>query len=90
MTDPNTPVVVNESPVPGALATLLRQGILLLCGIAATKGWFSLGPTAVDQYIMPGVIAVATLAYGQIKTWALHSKLAFLAKLLPDSTAQTK
>lgn len=86
----NAPVVVNASPLPGALAALLRQVILLLCGIAATKGWFSIGDSAVDQFIMPAVIAGATLLYGQFKTWVLHSKLAMLADLLPDYKAVAK
>lgn len=91
MTDiPETPVVVNESPLPGALAALLRQGVLALCGIAAAKGWFSIGDSAVDQFILPAVVAAATIIYGQAKTWVLHSKLAFLANLLPDSKAVTK
>lgn len=89
MTD-TTPVVVNASPLPGALATLLRQGILALCGIAAAKGWFSLGESAVDQYVIPVVVGAATLLYGQVKTWLLHSKLAWMADLLPDSAAVTK
>lgn len=85
--DTKAPIAVNPTPLPGALATLVRQGLLALSALAAAKGWFSLGDNLVEQYILPVALFVATFAYGQVKTWVLHSKLAKLAAMLPDSIA---
>lgn len=89
MTELNTqtPIAVNPTPLPGALATLVRQGLLALSALAAAKGWFSLGDNLVEQYIVPVGLFAATFAYGQVKTWVLHSRLAKLAALAPDSVA---
>jgi hypothetical protein len=83
----DAPIAVNPTPLPGAIATLVRQGLLGLAGLAAAKGWFSLGDNLVEQYIVPVGLFVATFAYGQVKTWVLHSKLAKLTGFLPDSVA---
>ena len=84
MADPTPPVIVDATPLPASLASLVRQLILLACGWAVAQGWF--GQNVTDQLIPIG-IAIATVAYGQVKTWLTHSKLAYLANLVPDSQA---
>lgn len=87
---PKDTIKVSESPIPAALAALVRQAVLALCGIAATKGWFSLGDSTVEQYVVPVAIGGVTLLYGQFKTWLIHSKLAYLVPFVDDSIARFK
>jgi uncharacterized protein YfiM (DUF2279 family) len=90
MTDPDTtttPIVVNATPVPAAIATLMRQALIAICATAVAKGW--LGQDLADQLI-PIAIALGTIAYGQVKTWVLHRSAATMASILPDSIATTK
>jgi hypothetical protein len=90
MPDPDSieaPITVSASPVPAAVATLIRQGLLAACAYAVAQGWF--GQSVADQLIPIGV-GVATLAYGQIKGWVLHRTAAKMAAILPDTIAVTK
>jgi hypothetical protein len=88
MTDPiDAPIVVNSTPVPAAIATLMRQALLAGCAYAVAQGWFGQG--VADQLIPIGV-GLATLVYGQVKTWMLHRSAATMATILPDTIATTK
>ena len=81
------PITVAASPVPAAVATAIRQALIALSAIAVARGWF--GQDVADQLVPIGVM-LATVLYGQAKTWALHVLAARMATILPDSVATTK
>ena len=81
------PITVSASPVPAAVATLMRQALIGLCATAVARGWF--GQDIADQLVPLG-IGLATILYGQVKTWALHTLAARMATILPDTIATTK
>lgn len=81
------PIVVPANPLPAALATLVRQAIIAVCGIAVARGWF--GQDVADQLVPIG-IGLAAIIYGQVKGWVLQRTAATMATILPDSIATTK
>jgi hypothetical protein len=81
------PITVAASPVPAAVATLIRQALLMGSAYAVAQGWF--GQSVADQ-LLPIGVGLGALIYGQVKTWVLHRSAATMADILPNSVAVTK
>ena len=81
------PITVSATPVPAAVATLIRQALIVLSATAVAKGW--LGQDLADQLI-PIAVGLGAIVYGQVKTWAIHILAARMASILPDTIATTK
>lgn len=80
----STPIIVNESAVPGALTSAVRQIALVGGGWAVGRGY--LDSDTLSALVTIGVI-VGPFIYGQIKGWRNHQRLVKAAGAAPNNVA---
>ena len=84
---PDTPIVVNGTVLPAALAAALRYLITMLGTFAVAKGWVK--AENIDG-ILTVIVTLATVGYGLLKTYRTKANLVTTAEAAPNYIAQVK
>jgi hypothetical protein len=82
-------ITVGASGVPQAAGSNLRVALMLFGAWAVGRGWFK--QDTIDMVVPIALIAVPW-AWGQVKGWTTHRKLASIAAdpRVPDAVATIK
>lgn len=87
MSEVETPILVNESPVPDQLWVLIRDVMKITGGYLVGKGWLDAETFATISGL---VLIVGPMVWAQLKARSNAKKLTTLATVAPDSIAQVK
>lgn len=81
---PDTPIVVNGTVLPAALAAALRYLITMIGTFAVAKGWVK--AENLDG-ILTVIVTLATVGYGLYQTYRRKADLVTTAEAAPNTVA---
>ncbi len=85
------PIEVNADPARDQIEAGVRQTLLAISAVAGALGYARVAGQASALLMASGALAgLIAFVWGQVRTRALASKAAAMAKALPDSVARAR